>query len=214
MTDRRMSSQNNQSEQAEVSNLSNKHVAENLFIDDATLADFYAQLPVEQAPERDLWPAIENRLQAPVTKIYNRRWIPLAIAASLLLSIMSLGISWQHLQKAEQTLAQAQLIKLQYANVEQATTADVNTQIKAMELEYHAAKSALLMQIGLNQSPTEHNLLAEVSGNLMIIEHATQELKAALAKKPADPLLINLLNSTYQQELAVLSKLVKIAQSS
>ncbi|WP_444997878.1 hypothetical protein [Aliikangiella sp. IMCC44359] len=175
------------------------------------LAAALAALPKEASPSRDLWPEIEAELTAPVTpvtKAYKSRWIPIAMAASLLISFAALWMSWSYFEDAKQLYATNHQLKAD------SKERNIQAQIKSMEHEYSLAKSALLAQIGMNSAHTERNLLADVKSNLIIIEQATQALKSAIMQQPEDPALIKLLNATYQQELVVLTKLAKLNQGS
>ena len=172
------------------------------------LDDALQELPDEEAPQRDLWPQIEAQLPVRETKIYNRRWMPVALAASLVVSFGAVWLSWNNLQTAKAFYASSQ------QGIDEQNQLSIQSQIDTMEHEYGLAKSALLAQIGMNSANSDEDLLADVKSNLIIIEQATSELKAAIAKQPEDPALLKLLNTTYQQELAVLSNLAKLNQDS
>ncbi|TQV81462.1 hypothetical protein [Aliikangiella coralliicola] len=168
------------------------------------LAAAIKQLPQQTESSRDLWPEIAARLPKQDTKVYTPRWIPWSIAATLAISFSSAFYSWKNLQTAQRVYADSQRV-LSAKQV-------IPLQIKAMELEYGLAKSALITQIGLNSSHTNSDLLSEVKSHLLIIEQATKELKAAIVKQPDNPGLPKLLKATYQQELTVLSQLAKLNQ--
>lgn len=167
-----------------------------------------SQLATEAPTQRDLWPDIKKRLPVEDTKIYNRRWMPLALAASLVVSVVAVSFSWHSWQQTQH------LIALQQQHESELKGDSLELQIKAMEQNYRLAKSVLLAQIGMNSAHIDPDLLTDVKSNLVIIEQATSELKAAIAKQPQDPSLMKLLNATYQQELVVLSKLAKLSQGS
>lgn len=175
---------------------------------DKALSQAMRNLAFEAEPERDLWPEIAAKLPARETKGYNRRWMPVAIAASLVLSLGAVWYSWQNLQQAKAYYVQSQQPSRAQSQV------DIHDQIKMMEHEYGLAKSALLAQIGMNAAQSDEDLLTDVKSNLIIIEQATNELKAAIAQQPENPGLLKLLNATYQQELAVLSQLAKLNKES
>lgn len=167
-----------------------------------------ASLVKEMPPQRDLWPDIKKRLPASETKIYNQRWMPAALAASLVVSVAAVSFGWHHWQQTQRLIAQQQQHEFKLRED------DIQLQIRAMEQDYGLAKSALLTQIGMNSAHSNQDLLADVKANLVIIEQATDELKAAIAKQPQDPSLMKLLNATYQQELAVLSNLARLSKES
>ena len=165
-------------------------------------------LAQEKSPTRDLWPNIEAKLNNHETKAYNRRFAPLALAASLLISITAVGFSVHNLQEAKQLQAASQLWE------QSKSTSSIEEQIQTMEQDYGLAKSVLLAQIGMNLANANDDLLIDVKTNLMIIEQATDELKATIIKRPEETRLLNLLNATYQQELVVLSQLARLKQES
>lgn len=168
------------------------------------LKQAFARLAESEAPSRDLWPEIENKLKLHVTKAYTPKWIPWAFAATLLISFSCVFLSWNNLQNANELIAKNQLV------IESGVNNDIQSQIKLMTQEYSLAKSTLLIQIGNNGARSDSDLMSEVKSNLIIIEQATDELKAAILKQPNNPSLPSLLKTTYQQELVVLSQLAKI----
>ena len=161
-----------------------------------------SSLPDAETPSRDLWTGIAEQLTERETKTYTPRWIPWAIAATLLLSFSSVLVSWTNLQTANQVFAENN-------NLNQKDMA-VHAQLKSMEQEFGLAKSALLSKIAMNSSQTDADLISDVKSNLIIIEQATSQLKAAIIKQPEDQSLPRLLQATYQQELVVLTQLAKI----
>lgn len=165
-------------------------------------------LPETANPSRDLWPGIASQLSERETKTYTPRWIPWAIAATLVVSFSSIFVSWNNLQSAQEFIADNRFS--QQGDNELALKGDIQAQIESMEQEFRLAKSALLAQIGMNSSQTNMDLMQDVKSNLIIIEQATSQLKAAIIKQPENPGLPALLQATYQQELAVLRQLAKL----
>jgi|GEM_PF-2400171 len=161
-------------------------------------------LPQEEVLSRDLWPDISRQLGARETKAYTPRWIPWAIAATLVVSFSSVFFSLHNLQNAQQLMAQG------FEGDQNNQQFDIQSQINAMEQDYGLAKSALLAQIGMNSAQASSDLMMDVKSNLIIIEQATTELKAAIYQQPDNPSLPKLLKATYQQELVVLSQLAKL----
>ena len=166
------------------------------------LLEAIQSLPDAETPSRDLWAGIADQLTKRETKTYTPRWIPWAIAATLLLSFSSVFVSWTNLQTANQALAEN--------NISNQKVIGVHAQLKAMEQEFGLAKSALLSQIAMNSTQTDADLMSDVKSNMIIIEQATNQLKAAIIKQPENPSLQKLLQATYQQELVVLTQLAKL----
>ena len=169
-----------------------------------TLMNGINELAQSAEPTHDLWPGIESQLVARETKGYTPRWIPVAFAATLLLSFVSVFASWNNLQSAQQAIADSEVA------IDTNAQNDIQSQLKLMSQEYGLAKAALLAQIGMNSEYTNSNMMTDVQANLMIIEQATNELKAAIIIQPENPNLPKLLKLTYQQELAVLTQLAKL----
>jgi len=163
------------------------------------------QLPQEMTPSHDLWPAIAQRLQPQVQReARHGNWMPWAMAATVLLSCGALTLSWRNLQDARSLVAHQQFAVAENTVV---------SQLAAMEQEYRLARSALLTQIGYLSADTDPNLVAYVQQNLADIDRATDNLKSAIREHPEDPSLPALLQSTYQQELAVLTEVARLNQN-
>ncbi|MCW8875960.1 MAG: hypothetical protein OQJ89_09980 [Kangiellaceae bacterium] len=162
-------------------------------------------LPQDMEPSRELWPEIEANIKGKFTKIYTPRWIPWAIAATLVLSIGSVSWSWRTYQQAE--LLVRNHAAHQIDSIEQAKSA-----LKLMEQEYRLARTALLSQIDFEIGEGQAEMITNVRSQLRVIDKATVNLKKAIELQPNDPKLPKLLKATYQQELAVLSQLVRLNQ--
>lgn len=155
-------------------------------------------LPRAVAPERDLWPGIEARLE-PRTAARPRRWLWPAAAAVLLVVASSL-ITAQLVRRTEPTAAQ----------LPPATPA-VNYAAAAfgpgqrLGPEFDAARQELVRSLAarVERLPPEARL--QLERNLHELRRASAEINAALELSPGDPLLEELLLNTYQEELAVLA---------
>jgi hypothetical protein len=208
-------------------------------------------LEVEAEPTRDLWPEIKNEIvkqqqdsshrnkdnsskrKLSDTKIYTAGWIPWAIAASLVVSLSSLSVSWRQLEKAEVLLAQIdQQENLQlnpneareYAgeNLESAVmknasltnenqqVAFLQSQVGLMEQEFKLARAGLMSRISMNRSKIDKALLKDIQERLTEVEKAVLVLKKGIVEQPDNLVLAELLKRTYQQELTVLTQLAKL----
>lgn len=164
-------------------------------------------------PERDLWPDIKSNIRFagkpeavdsssdPVVSIDNnvaakrRPWVPMSVAACLMLAFGAFLMSTLSLQKAQQTYdLQANYIEYQ------------KTQISLIEQQHQQVRAqftALLSgEIG-NLNPSS---VAEITAVLMTIDDASIELKKAILAQPMNANYSTMLARTYQQELKLLNK--------
>ncbi len=207
------------------------------------LASEIQNLAVESSPSEDLWPGIEQRIRAyeslpnlnkgessrrSETKFYRAKWIPWAIAASLVVSLGSLSISWQQLEKAEVLLAELEQprrsnviegnvikgneVQASYASLDTSSSngKGLQTQVNLMEQEFKLARVGLMSRIAMNRSKIDKNLLKDIQERLQEVESAASILKQAIAEQPNNLVLAELLKTTYQQELNVLTQLAKL----
>jgi len=137
------------------------------------------------------------------TKTYNLHWIAITVIGSLVLCTLVIGLNWYYLQQTKSI----------YRSFSQAQHAEVQTiaaRLDEIDRQYQSAKVSLLAQIGANSVQMERDLLADVKNSLDTIEQATHSLRSAIIAQPENPNLYHLLNSVYQQELMVLSRLSKL----
>ncbi len=163
-------------------------------------------LPQEIAPARDLWPGIETRLAAPSRAMPRRiRW-PLALAAGFLVASISALLTWGLLRDpgpnagetmlAQNPATQPALLPVRYGP---------NSALGAVQLK---ARDDLLRQFRKQFAALPPETREIVAKNLAIIQHAADEIDAALGLDPASGLLNGLLFSTYQKELELYSRVV------
>lgn len=175
--------------------------------DPANLADFSdkqitqqaQQLPKDIQPEHDLWPNIANRIkdlpqEQPRAK--QNTWLPLAMAASLLIAIGALGFAGYTNVQLQQQLEQT-------ADSE----AKVQALIDAIEQPYQTARTSYLQALATQEQQLSAEEREVVRKNLEIINNAADEIRAALVKNPNDPLLMEALILTHNKELALLNQL-------
>lgn len=178
-----------------------------------------ARLPRTIEPARDLWPSIDERLDAKETAWLARsrergtgwrRWVPehrrLAIAATALIAVSAAAVALllgPSLKSAEETPP---------AGPDPATArAFLVQQWERTEAEYRNAAAELeetLELTGATLSPGTRRLIEE---NLRIVDEAIEESRAALMENPHDRELVELLSATYQKKLDVLQQVVRAA---
>ena len=141
-------------------------------------------LPAEIAPARDLWPEIARRLD----RRGHSRWLPVAVAASLLISVSATWFTWQVLVQqrhdAAALLAAQQLLQ------------QIRQPYLPVRAEYEAQWPVLRAQLDPETAKV-------VERNLEIIHKANAELARALERQPDSPVLRQLLRQTMTQEVDV-----------
>jgi hypothetical protein len=144
------------------------------------LADALQTLPRELEPGRDLWPGIEARLERRAA----RPWVPLALAASLVLSGSAAWLAWQA------ALVPALLAEL-------VTPYD--------EARNHYAASWAGARPGLDPE-----VAATIERNLEIVRAANGELLDAVQAAPDDAALRALLRATLAAEIELYQRAVRL----
>ena len=165
-----------------------------------------SNLPQEIAPPRDLWPQIAARLVAQSRATPRRFTWPMALAAGFLVAAVSALLTFG-LMRDPGTVPTPNLIAGSAAT--QAAPMPVsygpNSALGAVQLK---ARDDLLVQFRQRLEELAPETREAIVNNLAIIQHAADEIDAALARDPASGLLNGLLLSTYQEELQIYSKVV------
>ena len=156
-------------------------------------------LPREVAPPRDLWAGIAERIEA------DRRtrpgwWAPvgLAVAATLVL-----GVATVLLQRSGPGPVAPEV-----------TTTQVSlepTSIGAAEQEYEQAASALMAALQARRGTLSPDTLASVEKNLLVMDQALTEVRAALGRDPGNPELTRMLVSTHRKKVETLRRVVRLS---
>jgi hypothetical protein len=155
------------------------------------------QLPTEVQPARDLWPGIESRLTAPTPGPRSQRkgWFlwapPLALAASVALVAIGVWIGAQRHAPAQPGMA--------------ADGAGALIRTALMEPGYLRQREELLRALPakLAQLPLESQ--QRVSDSLQSIQQAMQNIESELGRDASNVLLQELLISSCQEEMRVLT---------
>jgi hypothetical protein len=161
-------------------------------------------LPREIEPARDLWPGIAARLGRPATRAPGR-W-PWLVAAGVLLVTGSSLVTAVLVRRAAPTVAQVPAVPAA-APVQPAEFGPG----QALGPGYDAIRQQLAdtLESRIGRLPPEAR--ARLETNLVELRRATAEINAALALRPGDPLLEELLLNSYQDELAVLASVNQLA---
>jgi len=152
-------------------------------------------------PPRDLWPEIQAKIsladnQIAGTPKIKHGWMPLAMAACLMLTVGSLSLSFYALNQNTQQLQMQTALLLQQQDA-----------IRSIELQHEAVKSQLvgLLQNSSNElSPT---LVADANNILNTTEMAAEQLKRAIADDPNQDEYLKKLAETYRQEAELLNRI-------
>lgn len=162
-------------------------------LEERRIANAAADLEPIYAPQRDLWPEIENSISGSQTRTKPMpTWMPYALAASILMTVVSLGVSTNF-----------------YLNQTKSVVVASNDYIDAIEQPYMLARVSYLEEMvvqGQDLSPEIRLVLKE---NLEIIDKAVESIHEALATNPNDAQLIDRLIQTREQEMALFRQLTK-----
>ncbi|MBM5812971.1 MAG: hypothetical protein FJ191_13585 [Gammaproteobacteria bacterium] len=158
-----------------------------------------AALPRSIEPPRDLWPAIAARLgeqQRPAQRHWH--W-PTALAAGVAVAAVSAVLTWGLLRDSGSAgggRGEPALLPVSYGP---------NSALGAEQLR---TRDELLAQFRARVAELPPETRAAVLRNLTIIQHAADDIDAALAQDPGSGLLNQLLFGTYQEELRVYSQVI------
>ena len=180
--------------------------------DTANITDFSDRQIVKQAealrddgvkPERDLWPAIAERVrelpQETVQTAPQKNWMPVAMAASLMIAIGSLGFAGYTSMRVNQELQQ---------------TAQAESMIDSIEAPFQMARASYLRAIASQEHEMSPEVREVLRKNLKIIHEAADEIRTALRANPEDPFLAEALVLANQKELQLLNQMTQQGQES
>ncbi|MDH3646022.1 MAG: hypothetical protein OER80_04540 [Gammaproteobacteria bacterium] len=160
-----------------------------------------AALPDEINPNRDLWPVIASRLTPAIQSKPSSRssvW-PIALAAGLALAVLSSAITWTVANRADVSPD-----RIAAVITEPARPYVQDAELVQIRQELTAALDDNLMRL----SPKTRR---KVSANLLEIHESLAEIRMALDADPNNGFLHQLLYTTYQQELGLLSNINRVA---
>lgn len=176
------------------------------------LDEALASLPEDMAPERDLWPQIraeiaKTPIAAPASPVQSN-WFRLAAAVLLVLatSFVTYYVTRQSMQQqVAQTAPEA-------APTPQITGQPASFSFGSDRLgaSYVNARAELDKRFQERVALLAPATRAKVEKNLADLRHAAAEISATLAEHPSDPLLQDLLMSTYQSELQLLANVSEL----
>ena len=171
----------------------------------SSIDEALASLPRAVQPAHDLWPRIAAQLgqqaDAPVSPgprsslpAARSQW-PLALAASLAVIGLALALCWSVLRERAATELLAR------SSVPPVTARTLVNFEPTHNADYVAARAELARVFNERLQLLAPATRARVQADLETIRKAQEDIRAALARDPASPLLLNLLQNTAQQEI-------------
>ena len=180
------------------------------------LDEALASLPKDVAPERDLWSGIRAEIaQTPIVAAASpmqSNWFRLA-AAVLLVLATSFVTYYVTRQSMQQPVAQTTPEALPAPQVT-SQPASFSFGPERLGASYLQARDELDKRFQERVASLPPATRAKVEKNLADLRRATAEISATLAEHPSDPLLQDLLMSTYQSELQLLANVSELPTAS
>lgn len=178
------------------------------------LDDLLADLPKQLEPSRDLWPQIEAqiRVEAPRAPLHTQRWFQLA--AALVLVVASSVITLFVVQSSMQE--QVEQARLEVAEQLKPVLSTMPVRFDGYEglgKSYEEARAQLDAEYAKHIQSLPPVVRAKVERDLADLRRSAREISTTLAQYPTDPLLQDLLVSTYQREIQLLSDVNSMAVS-
>lgn len=171
-----------------------------------------ASLPEDVASERDLWPQIRAEIEktpivAPARRVQDN-WFRLAAAVLLVLatSFVTYYVTRQSMQPQVAQTAPEALPTPQVIS----QPAGFSFGHEQLGAGYVNARADLNKRFQERIASLPAADRAKVERSLADLRRAADEISATLAKNPSDPLLQDLLMSTYQSELQLLANVSEL----
>jgi hypothetical protein len=140
------------------------------------------RLPRAFEPGRDLWPGIEARIRAPRGRARGWDLALAAAVAALTVSVLFVGLGY----------------------FEPRPSTAPGWAYQQLDSAYQPLRATSLERYRANADRLDPELRATVESNLAIIDRALTEIRVALASRPSDAALSQMLQRTYEQELAII----------
>ena len=170
------------------------------------LDEALASLPEDVTPERDLWPQIRAEIaktpivaQAPASPVQST-WFRLA--AAVLLVVVTSFVTYSLTRQSMPQVANVEPVQRPVVPVQPASFIFANQHLGAGYMNARAELDKRFQERLAAFPPADRE---KIKRNLADLRHAADEISATLAQHPSDPLLQDLLMSTYQSELQLLA---------
>lgn len=175
-----------------------------------SLDELLASVPRDVPPERDLWQGIQAEIAktpivtdaAPVVHFSSSRWFQLAAGLLLVLatSLTTFVITRQSMEKDATAQVAHDTVPTPALNA-----MPVSFGPEMLGAEYLQARSELHKSFEARLKTLPPATRVKLERNLADLRTAANEISKTLAEHPSDPLLQDLLMSTYQRELQLLA---------
>lgn len=181
------------------------------------LDQLLGSLPRDVPPERDLWEGIRAEIvktpivtdTAPVVHFTSSRWFQLAAGVLLVLatSLTTFVLTRQSMEKQAAVQMAQQPVPTATAPL---NAMPVSFGPETLGADYLKARSELDKRFEERIKTLPPSTRAKLERNLAELRHAASEISTTLAENPTDPLLQDLLMSTYQRELQLLADVSEV----
>jgi hypothetical protein len=173
------------------------------------LDEALASLPQDEAPQRDLWPQIRAEIEKtpiaapPPASPVQSNWFRLAAAVLLVLgtSFVTYYVTRQSMQTPVAQVTPEAVPTPQVIG----QPASFSFGSQRLGAGYTNARAQLDKRFQERLASLPPAARAKVESNLADLRRAAAEISRTLAENPSDPLLQDLLVSTYQSELQLLA---------
>lgn len=184
------------------------------------LSQMLAALPKDVQPERDLWQGIQAEIgktpivtdSAPVVHFASTRWFQIAAGVLLVLatSLTTFVVTRNSMEKDAAMQIAQQPVPTATAPL---NAMPVSFGTEALGADYLKARSELDQRFEARMKTLPPSTRAKLERSLADLRQAANEISATLAENPSDPLLQDLLMSTYQRELQLLADVSEVPVS-
>jgi hypothetical protein len=158
-------------------------------------------LPRQIQPPRDLWPDILHQItRETAARGRPPGWLPLALAASLLVAVSSTVTLWLVMPMSEPAWQTAGIVWQDPAVL-------ATRYAGAVEAEFTPARVALRAQLPRQLDRLGPEARDSVLNNLREIDTATQEIRGAIGRDPKAIYLVEMLVALYAREIDILRQL-------
>lgn len=176
------------------------------------LLEEVSSLPIQLTPDRDLWAGIAARIEAPAGVVpisRARRWSPprwLTLAAAAV--VLAVSSSLVTLQLTDRPVPTQVATLPREIVATRPTTALVA--FKPAEQDYQRAIADLQRVLASRSGTLAPETVKTLETNLLIIDEAIRQSRAALEKDPNSRELTDMLSDAYGQKLNVLQQAVEL----
>lgn len=158
------------------------------------------RLPRSVQPTRDLWPAIREEIaaQSPVESASRFSWRWGQLAAGVVIAIAASATTYV---VTRQSVSEPTQIAEQAPQAPLVTAMPASFSGEDLAPEYFKARAALDAEFEKRIAALPPAARERLESDLADLRRAANDIAATLAEHPSDPLLQDLLMSTYQSEL-------------